>query len=956
MAGQGNKIIATDFNTIQAKINLALGIGTGDYGYGQVVTSTQVSLENKIEASQWNALRNDLLKARQHQTGLNESGNLALPTTSATIKEADRSAYNNFADVITTNRLITPPASQGSLATLSTINRTTPWNSTVSQTITCTFSSVDAARYFFNAGSNLKFSASFKDYTTDGSLLVNQSWETLLTNMGIISVSANTTTKTGSGTEQNIGYYNLTSTNQLVFSKSVEASNPSYVPNQYQLYARLGTSAAQLIFTPTFSYTGGPVGPGTGVVPEPANGTLTSILQTYYATGSNVAVAPPTVTAGALTGGVPTPPVPVISYAVTPASLTVNEGSAAVFNVTGTNIPNGTYYWTIGNNTTSNADFSTNSGSFTITSNTGSFSVTATGDLTTEGSETFFVTIRSGSINGPILADSVDSLVTINDTSLTPPAPTLALSPTTFAYSSVVNNVPSTQRVTFTSTNGAVTVDSVSTVGATSNSVVTIDYTGATGSPSTGAPFTVNGTKYIDVSYYLTSGTSGSATLSASTTDGSKAATLSWSAIPSYAISPATSSVNEGSSLTFNVTTTSVTNGTVLNWAINTNTGDFGTSSGTVTINSNTGTFTVTPTADSTTEGAETFSVSIYTGSISGTPVATSSTVTINDTSTTPPPPPTYTLTPASSSVNEGSSLTFNVGGTNIVDGTYYWTVTNTGDFGTSSGAFTITSNSGSFNVSPTADSSTEGSESFTASIRSGSTSGTVLQTSSSVTINDTSTTPPEPDPEIPGVTLSVIDWFKGTPPFTSYGQKAMYLSNSSGLNLSYTFGAPGLTYDSVSSTNAMSGTSFNALGTYVAFTGPHSSTTGFVTVSYPGYQSRFLSVTIPANSKYAPYTVSNGFVQEFGQSAGVAASVVAFYAGNGTFYVTHDPGVIRYQLYRAAEAGGVSFWTNYLVSNGLTTSSQAFLDAFGSAPETFTGPKTSYQPGTGYNTFSDRP
>ena len=368
MAGQGNKIIATDFNTIQAKINLALGIGTGDYGYGQVVTSNQVSLENKIEASQWNALRNDLLKARQHQTGLNESGNLALPTTSATIKEADRSAYNNFADVITTNRLITPPASQGSLATLSTVNRTTPWNSTVSQTITCTFSSVDAARAFFNTGSNLKFSASFTDFTTDGSLLVNQSWNTLLTNMGIISVSANTTTKTGTGTEQNIGYYNLTSTNQLVFSKSVEASNPSYFPNQYELYARLGTTAAQVIFTPTFSYTGGPVGPGTGVVPEPANGTLTSILQTYYATGSNVAVAPPTVTAGALTGGVPTPPVPVISYVVTPTALTVNEGSSAVFNVTGTNIPNGTYYWTTASFTAGSGDFLATSGDAIFTS------------------------------------------------------------------------------------------------------------------------------------------------------------------------------------------------------------------------------------------------------------------------------------------------------------------------------------------------------------------------------------------------------------------------------------------------------------------------------------------------------------------------------------------------------------------------------------------------------------
>jgi hypothetical protein len=65
--------------------------------------------------------------------------------------------------------------------------------------------------------------------------------------------------------------------------------------------------------------------------------------------------------------------------------------------------------------------------------------------------------------------------------------------------------------------------------------------------------------------------------------------------------------------------------------------------------------------------------------------------------------------------------------------------VTNSGDFGTTSGSFSITSNSGSFSVTPTADFTTEGSETFTASIRSVSITGTVLQTSTSVTINDTS-------------------------------------------------------------------------------------------------------------------------------------------------------------------------------------------------------------------------
>jgi hypothetical protein len=100
---------------------------------------------------------------------------------------------------------------------------------------------------------------------------------------------------------------------------------------------------------------------------------------------------------------------------------------------------------------------------------------------------------------------------------------------------------------------------------------------------------------------------------------------------------------------------------------------------------------------------------------------------------------PAFWITPTSSIVNEGSSVTFNVSGLDVPNGTYYWTVTNGGDFGTSSGSFSMTSNSGSFSVTPLADVTTEGAETFTASVRTGSTSGTIVATSRLVTINDTS-------------------------------------------------------------------------------------------------------------------------------------------------------------------------------------------------------------------------
>ena len=107
------------------------------------------------------------------------------------------------------------------------------------------------------------------------------------------------------------------------------------------------------------------------------------------------------------------------------------------------------------------------------------------------------------------------------------------------------------------------------------------------------------------------------------------------------------------------------------------------------------------------------------------------------------PPTPTYTFTPQTVSADEGSAFTFEIGGTNIVNGTYYWTIeTGSSEFTTTSGSFTITNNYGVITVTPTADETTEvGAETFTVAIRSNSITGTILETSSAITINDTSQT-----------------------------------------------------------------------------------------------------------------------------------------------------------------------------------------------------------------------
>lgn len=220
-----------------------------------------------------------------------------------------------------------------------------------------------------------------------------------------------------------------------------------------------------------------------------------------------------------------------------------------------------------------------------------------------------------------------------------------------------------------------------------------------------------------------------------------------------YFITPNVTSVNEGSSVIFTINTTNVPDGTVLYWTTKTisgniNTDDFtdGNLSGSFTINNNTGTITRGINLDLFTEGTESFALEIRTNSISGSVRATSETIIINDTSQTP------TVVSNVTTVNEGSSVTFTVTTTGVPNGTtLFWTteavtgLITAGDFTDNaiSGSFTINNNTGTVVRGIRADNFTEGTESFRLQIRTGSTSGLVRATSATVTINDTSLSPP---------------------------------------------------------------------------------------------------------------------------------------------------------------------------------------------------------------------
>ena len=218
-------------------------------------------------------------------------------------------------------------------------------------------------------------------------------------------------------------------------------------------------------------------------------------------------------------------------------------------------------------------------------------------------------------------------------------------------------------------------------------------------------------------------------------------------AVPTYAVVPGTTTITESNSITFTITTTNVPDGTVLYWTTSgtTSTDDFSDSlnSGSITINTNTANVTRTLLNNPLYEGSETIVFELRTDSTSGAIVATASTVTVNDAAAT------YSVSPSAASANEGSTVTWTITTTNVADGTtLYWTNSGTtvaADFsgGANSGSFTISSNSGTFSLTLNNDVTTETSETIVIQIRTNSTSGTIVATSSTVTIADTSQAPP---------------------------------------------------------------------------------------------------------------------------------------------------------------------------------------------------------------------
>ena len=381
------------------------------------------------------------------------------------------------------------------------------------------------------------------------------------------------------------------------------------------------------------------------------------------------------------------------SYSLTRSVASVNEGGS--FTITFATNQTGSFGYTITGVTSADIDGASLTGTV---ANGNVLTFSSTSDTTTEGVETFSIALDNGLASTTVL---------INDTSLTPATYSL-----TRSVASV--NEGGSFTVTF-ATNQA------GSFGYTITGVTSTDINGAslTGTVANGTVLTYN--------ILVDNLTEGAETFSIALNNGLASTSVTFndtSVTPSYSLTRSVASVNEGGSFTV----TFATNQTGSNFSY-TITGvasaDIGGASLTGFI-INGDVLTFSSTSDTTTEGAETFTITLENG-------LASTTVLINDTSLTPA---TYSFTRSVASVNEGDWFDITLNSNQAGPFAYTITGVTSTDINGASLTGSISPGAGSkISFLAKADTTTEGTETFTITLNNG-------LASTSVTFNDTSLTP----------------------------------------------------------------------------------------------------------------------------------------------------------------------------------------------------------------------
>jgi len=240
---QNGLIEATDFNTLVGtnpetganKLNTVWATGGTTAGYGQTAVSQVAEGDTVIATGQWNALVANTASAAAHSGSSITS--VTAPTSGGTVTYL--SAIPTNLTTIYTNRR--NAASVGSTSS-STATRSSSWENGLTFTHTVTFASGDAARYFFNAGGQIKMTAShptgsginllFSDLASNAGTLVQSAPNSGTVSIAGVNYSGISRVGGGGNTptiDANKGYFGLSTSNATVYTQTASSGPSGYL-------------------------------------------------------------------------------------------------------------------------------------------------------------------------------------------------------------------------------------------------------------------------------------------------------------------------------------------------------------------------------------------------------------------------------------------------------------------------------------------------------------------------------------------------------------------------------------------------------------------------------------------------------------------------------------------------------------------------------------------------------
>lgn len=269
-----DRILFSDYNALRDAIADILGTGAGTFGYGQTVRSSRVSGASgsggvagggtgasSVRTDEYSRLRSDIINVYRHvygtdptpadpivgqlirwvtaagvvtsEYGLSEYGIAEYNATSIAGASDPYTQFNVFVTDLT-NARFTCATNQSITEGKGSVIRTLPWgvgNNTISTRVSVSFSSANAARFFFNSGGEIRITSSRSGGATSSQ---NTSWSNLLTAAGLRTFSAQSPGLTLTGTSAE-NWYSLTNAYQTWYS--LNSSSP-YGSNQYRIMAR----------------------------------------------------------------------------------------------------------------------------------------------------------------------------------------------------------------------------------------------------------------------------------------------------------------------------------------------------------------------------------------------------------------------------------------------------------------------------------------------------------------------------------------------------------------------------------------------------------------------------------------------------------------------------------------------------------------------------------------------